>query len=504
MDAYTSVIRSLKHQRKCNCWSLVGTLTFGVFGLLLSCTSVTTQFSPHSTSQTVTHGIIRQDIPCYQVCEYDDWFQRARCDERNLSRVPSSDGCEDTIILELQGNHLTNISVNSLLGYNHLKTLDLSNNGITVICPGALLSTKYLTNFLLNDNNLNELLNGIFTGPENRLTRIYLQRSNIVNIHEHVFQGLKALTSIYLSYNQIQSLPPSVFHGLTRLQYIMLGYNELDHLDAFTFKDLVELEVLSLKHNKIKHLPHGLFHGLSSLREVILSNNALVTLPSPQNLGINSIHRLYINNNVLSQSESILPYLLVTSDRLEIRNNPLTCDCAFISIQEWYNYRSAENSIEYSVTCYLGDMKYYLDDTLPISCDHLTSNIMPYNEPIQEHTTNTIQHYSTDEHLSYRPDTSEVLQPTNGILPGSEYVCQRFQCNQYCAEDKTDKKILILSICLAACVTVFLFSWVCYITYYCYSSRACCYLKQHRCMVDMHCDNYKHKDDKTGKFIADI
>ncbi|KAJ8049768.1 Platelet glycoprotein V [Holothuria leucospilota] len=437
-------VGSRKGQRKHNCL-LVGTQSLELVGVLLYCTlSVAAQFSPDSTSQSVNHDIIGQDISCDQVCEYDDWFQRAHCDERNLYTIPSSDGCEDTIILELQGNHLTNILVNSLLGYNHLKTLDLSNNDITVMCPGVFSSTKYLTNILINNNDLNELLNGTFTGTENHLIRIYLQRNNIVNIHEHVFQGLKALKSIHLSYNQIQSLPPSVFHGLTRLQYIMLGYNELEHLDATTFKDLVELEVLSLRNNKLKQLPHGLFHGLSSLREVVLSHNELVTLPSPQNLGINSINRFYIDNNNLSQSESILPYLQVTSERLEISNNPLTCDCGFISIQEWYNNRSVENSIEYSVTCNLRDTKYHLDVSLPIPCDHPTTNIVLSPEVKED------------------PATNNFISSTEDGLPTNDYMSENFKLNQSCGQGTVDIITLTASVYSAVCITICIVLWICY------------------------------------------
>lgn len=448
----------------CIHWSLVGILSLTLFGLLLSYAHVKAQTSGlESTSPSTKHENQSQDITCGQRCHYDGWFQRAFCDERNLYNIPSSEGCKDTVLLEMQGNNLTNISVGSFLGYSHLKTLDLSYNEITVICPGVFLHTRQLRNILINNNHIKELKNGTFTGTENHLSRIYLKRNKIADIHENVFHGFTALFAIYLSYNRIKLLPSSVFHGLDRLQDVIIGYNKINHLHAFIFQDLISLESVSLRNNKLTWLPRGLFHGLPSLREVVLSNNELVMLPSPQNLGLTSVHRLYLDNNNLTRSSSIYPYFQQMYDEFDISGNPLICDCAFITIQEWYKNKSVETLHESSVMCTMGDFKYHLGDILPISCNYQTNITVSSTEPSEEQT-NTIQYNTAGG------GASEVMTSHKGNFADNNHV-RRLPFNQYHGINTAEIVTVILSLYCAVCLTILLILWICHNCHCCYLSK---------------------------------
>ncbi|KAJ8038078.1 Chondroadherin-like protein [Holothuria leucospilota] len=400
-------------------------------------------------------------MTCREICDYDVSFKRAKCWERNLNTVPSSEGCEESIMLDLQRNHISNFPAESMEGYSNVKTLDLSDNDITEVNPGTFSNMNMLRNILLNGNYLHELKNATFAGTENTLARIYLNENKIAKLFNGVFSGLEALVVLHLNYNKIQSLTSTIFHGLIELKFLQLGMNKLCNLNAVTFKNLTKLKSISLHDNKLTSIPNGLFQGLHSLREVRLSNNAIVAIPSPEHLGIISIQSLYLDNN-FTHSSSIKPYLHVTQERLDISHNPFTCDCAFQFIQEWCFNNSEENFVGDPVICILNNIRYNITDPMPFTCETPQATLLstdPMADLLSETTTQT------------RDSTTRYHFNTDNMISASKCNLKKCPCNQECSCKNTNEKVEWIAVYCAICLTIFLVGQMLFNTYFIYYLR---------------------------------
>ncbi|KAJ8023460.1 Leucine-rich repeat transmembrane neuronal protein 4 [Holothuria leucospilota] len=317
---------------------------------------------------------------CDQVCEYNSLSQKADCNRQNLYYVPSSKGCEDSITLSLDFNHIEELSDGSLLGYNHLQNLYISENSLLGIHNGTFNDSRHLQNLVLSVNNISALHSSTFRGAETLLT-INLNRNKIQDIDKDAFHSLNQLVALRLSSNKIRSLPPTVFHDLHELQDLALDNNILEAISDQSFKHLPKLRSLSLRRNKLTELPYGLFGRLNSLKEVFLSENNLHNIPPFPVLGINSVDLFYLDHNNLTTSDTITTYLYIARVQLPIGSNPFKCDCSFLNLQMWHlNQKTAPNDfLGGSVMCSREDAQYSLDDVLPFDCKAEYSNPTPYS-----------------------------------------------------------------------------------------------------------------------------
>ncbi|PIK43196.1 hypothetical protein BSL78_19952 [Apostichopus japonicus] len=283
-------------------------------------------------------------LTCGLLCEYDDWFQRAKCENRGFTTIPNSTGCEGANMLEIQNNNISLVTSDILSGYSNIVILDLSNNNIAHIKPGTFKHTHYIENIFLSRNQIKNLTDGTFIGPEHRLIRLFLDHNKLRHLYELTLKGLRKLTTLTFSNNLLHNLPEKLFMNLTSLQYLHLSGNKLKHLKNNIFSGLVRLKSISLDRNYLSSIPVGLFSGLESLTSVDLSYNHLTAIPTPEVLGIQS-HLKYLNlyGNNFNSSSSIIPYLERNGLLVTITSNPFECDCNFKALQEWFQSVPEEN-----------------------------------------------------------------------------------------------------------------------------------------------------------------
>ncbi|KAJ8027250.1 Leucine-rich repeat-containing G-protein coupled receptor 4 [Holothuria leucospilota] len=316
---------------------------------------------------------------CGNVCRYDEYFRRAQCNERGLTYIPSSTGCEMTTILELQNNNIQNIPPERIEEYYHVKTMGLSWNQISVLYPGTFSRLSRLRNMICSHNNLEIVPNGVFNGTEESLSRIYLNNNSIIIIGNRAFQGLAQVTFINLNDNLIKALPVRVFRDVINIKDLFLDNNELKYLNKDQFKGLKEMSTLSLQGNQIKTLPSGLFSGLESLNEVSISNNQLITILAPQILGLRlGVNVLNLTNNHMSHTAVIFPFLINATWTLYLGGNPFLCDCDFQMLQERLNTTSTQQTIDTSsenpLSCEFQDgTKQNITDSLSNLCHDTTT-----------------------------------------------------------------------------------------------------------------------------------
>ncbi|KAJ8037640.1 Leucine-rich repeats and immunoglobulin-like domains protein 3 [Holothuria leucospilota] len=399
-------------------------------------------------SVTVPFDNISRHYNCNEVCEYDDWFNRAHCEERHLYQVPFSTGCTEAVMLEIQENYIERLTVECLTGYNKVRTLDISRNSISIIDSGTFLGVPRLRNLLASHNHLNELPNGTFKGPEHHLERIYLSHNELRYIDEHAFKNLRHVVLLYLTYNNIETLHPRVFLGMLKLRYLHLGKNKLKFVHHSAFHGLNSLESIDLSNNKLRLIPDGLFDGLGSLREVMLSGNDIVSLPVPR--GHVRYELFDVANNNLIQSGNILPYLHI-SDTIYIDGNPFICDCDFLLVQQWYQNKTQSEQhykIHNPITC----DEYANDEDMSLSCDF--SSTTERNLSTTHSTLDvTGRNLQSNQFLVSTEAATNMNQDKNLNTHHAVNICG-------VNTSKIDGKILALSIYIATVLTLFLVVWI--------------------------------------------
>ncbi|XP_071821623.1 uncharacterized protein [Apostichopus japonicus] len=310
-------------------------------------------------------------LTCGEICGYDDYLDRARCDDKGLLRVPNANGCENARVLELQDNNIQQLNGNSTQGYSKVQTLYLGHNSVSVVEVGTFDNTPHLRNLLLSHNNLKEIQVGSFTETK-FIESLYLEHNKLEAIREHVFSNLTKAITIYFDNNQIRFLEKCSFNGLLRLRRLCLSNNKISELDEEIFRNVSSLVTLDLHQNQLISLPRGLFEGLHFLRRVILSDNRITTIPLPIHLGITSpLELMDARNNDILQLESILPYIHVT-ERFLFGGNPYICDCTFITLQSLFKNNLFLEQVMYirssPVTCMWQYANFEVDEPLPFDC----------------------------------------------------------------------------------------------------------------------------------------
>ncbi|PIK56324.1 Leucine-rich repeat-containing protein 15 [Apostichopus japonicus] len=321
---------------------ILGTLKYQVFGSTSEQLTSTTLKDLMEKERRI-EGYPQITQTCESVCEYDDWYQRAKCNNRGLRLIPNSIGCEEAHMLELHENVITNITSYLLSGYGNIETLDLSHNKIASVKPGTFDSTRFLENIFLSANLITELENGTFKGTEHHLVRLFLDNNKLTEIHPFALRKLRKLKTLTFSNNKLTFLPENVFSDLAEMQYLHLTGNRLTYLDSNIFSGCSQLRSISIDRNYLTVIPAALLRGLTSLRSMDLSYNHIKSIPSPIDLGIhNNLQTLNLCNNRFTSSATITTYIDNTGLLVICGSNPFECDCSFQRLQDWFNRQSGE------------------------------------------------------------------------------------------------------------------------------------------------------------------
>ncbi|PIK55874.1 hypothetical protein BSL78_07208 [Apostichopus japonicus] len=353
---------------------------------------------PTRTGETVT---------CQEVCEYDEWFRRARCHDRNLQHIPTSTGCENAAMLEVHENNIQLINQETVNGYRFVQTLDFSQNQISHIEPGAFLNVSNVKHLLLSNNALVTLRNRTFVGTERHLTRIHLDKNEVAIIEGDAFHGLNKVQYLDLGFNNIQSITSRHFQDMTELEHLILENNELVSIENDTFNCLISLEMIALNNNKLRSIPNGLFDGLTSLRDVDLSQNHLHTILTPSELGlISNLRYLFLAGNYINKSSDIVPFCELSA-YLFVGGNPFECDCGFQKIQEWYFNQSI---VVKQVLSHSSSLGCYFHGSFIDVTAALPTNSCPTDDDV---LTSTTVKYTT---IHIKTSTEELEQPKDSTV----------------------------------------------------------------------------------------
>lgn len=125
--------------------------------------------------------------------------------------------------------------------------VDCSNAGYTSVPEKIPMDA---TEIYLDGNNLGELGSHVFIGKK-KLEVLFLNNSNVLNVHNRTFNGVKALKVLHMEDNQLRELRGFEFDQLERLNELYLDHNNISYVGNNTFTKMKKLEVLKLNENKI-------------------------------------------------------------------------------------------------------------------------------------------------------------------------------------------------------------------------------------------------------------
>eukprot|EP00049_Salpingoeca_infusionum_P014572 m.275540 g.275540 ORF g.275540 m.275540 type:complete len:1289 (+) comp15697_c1_seq6:223-4089(+) len=200
--------------------------------------------------------------------------------------------------LDLTGNVLTELSLDTLEHFPSLENLTLAGN--RVLAFPDLSHNKALVSLDLTDNFLKDTA--------------LMARLNHSN--------LKVLA---LSGNYFTELKPTFFVGTPNLEELRLSTGFLKTVVENTFDRLSQLRILDMSDNVIESLPDGLLRHLEALEDLDLSNNRHLQRVDPDLVQLNKrLKRLVMANTAIDR----LPVNLLESNPalefLDLRRNDIS------------------------------------------------------------------------------------------------------------------------------------------------------------------------------------
>ncbi|XP_034389810.1 asporin [Cyclopterus lumpus] len=239
-----------------------------------------------------------------------------QCSDKGEISVPEKIP-EDTVILDLQNNDITEIKENDFKGLHKLYGLFLINNKISKIHPKAFRNMDHLRLLYLSYNLLTEIPANL---PPN-VIELRFHENKISRIQKDAFKGLMKLHVLELGANPLANsgIGLGAFNGLstlyigiseakltavpkdlpTSITELSLDYNKIAKVEIEDFIRYKNLRRLGLGFNQIKYVENGSFASIPSVRQINLDNNRLKKVPPNLN-ALRSLQVIYLHGNKIS------------------------------------------------------------------------------------------------------------------------------------------------------------------------------------------------------------
>ncbi|XP_041665205.1 toll-like receptor 13 [Cheilinus undulatus] len=272
-------------------------------------------------------------------------------------------------VLDLSWNRISTLGGAFKKGPPNLEILNLRNNFVVTIDKGDFKGLGSLKQLDLKTHEISYVDFGAFAGLNN-VTTLFV---SLPVFFDTTFQVLQQITNLTITFPLTQSdftlhshhqnFNKSFFEfkSLKKLKMICsddhLGFRlssdiqmiqSAKHLEKFTAENLVpwtpnndtfkfnsKLRSLTITRNDLSDLGPELFWPIPNLEEVDLSSTKLKSLDFLAQANLSALKYLHLSDNGITViSETIfqsLPALLY----LDLRNNPLTCDCSNAGFIQW-------------------------------------------------------------------------------------------------------------------------------------------------------------------------
>ncbi|XP_070707649.1 asporin [Pempheris klunzingeri] len=239
-----------------------------------------------------------------------------QCSDQGLISVPEKIP-EDTVILDLQNNDITEIKEDDFKGLHKLHGLFLINNKISKIHPKAFRNMDHLRLLYLSYNLLTQIPANL---PPN-VIELRFHENKISKIQEEAFKGLRKLHVLELGANPLTNsgIELGAFVGLSTLYIgiaeakltavpkalpssiteLSLDYNKISKVEVEDFMRYKNLQRLGLSFNQIKFVENGSFVRTPNIRVIHLDNNRLKKVP-PGLSSLRYLQVIFLHGNKIS------------------------------------------------------------------------------------------------------------------------------------------------------------------------------------------------------------
>ncbi|KAL4239484.1 hypothetical protein ACF0H5_000299 [Mactra antiquata] len=199
-------------------------------------------------------------------------------------------------------------------------------------------------NFNLSNNKISIVRNDSFDVLWN-VKEIDLSNNNISVIESNAFGGMRGLEILYLSNNSITALPVGLFYNKLWLKKIDLSYNLITKIprEVLDF-NMPRLEHVILQHNLLtSYEPWSVFRNNISMFDVRFNNISTFTneynwtydsrqvydtaIADLRNNSISTWYDWYVMQYKQANSSTNAVEAAVVELMIDIRENPLMCDC---------------------------------------------------------------------------------------------------------------------------------------------------------------------------------
>lgn len=211
------------------------------------------------------------------------------------------------------------LSRNSLESFNSfgldsLEFMTVGSNKIDAMHAYTLSHFKNLKSISLFDNMLRRITPSAFCSKTLRKLDLSFSRFILSVKTRNVFNCIPNLEELQLINIQVSRVRHP-FRNLTKLKKLNMGGTGIGDVEVMTMlPDLKRLEWLSLSHNTIHKLRRGVFANFAkTLKVLALGSNRITTL------------------NITSLPET----LWTTLEKIDLSDNPFTCDCQLVWFLRW-------------------------------------------------------------------------------------------------------------------------------------------------------------------------
>ena len=255
-------------------------------------------------------------------------------------------------VLHLDHNHIRELQPGIFSNLSSLTTLSLINNALTAL-EADVFSGLSLLHLNINDNyHLTKLSADTFAGAS--VETLSLDRCAITAIAETLFMPLQdSLKYLHWSHSyEALALPMAVFDGLqidslrlsansisdptflaaTYARHIDLSENQMSAFNLSAYSGLAFTQSLKLTSNLISALHAGIPARPLAMVDLDISDNHLDELDKDIFLALPNITILDVSSNDIMRLSPELQSAFSRLSYLNLRNNPLICDCTI----NWY------------------------------------------------------------------------------------------------------------------------------------------------------------------------
>ncbi|XP_033999578.1 chondroadherin-like protein [Trematomus bernacchii] len=300
----------------------------------------------------------KQKGKCPENCDCDVEAQHATCEGRGHTKVPRGFPAK-TQMLDLRSNHFHHLPANSFPGTSQVVSLHMEFCKIHEIEGGAFRGMKSLFYLYLSENDITSLDPGAFSGAP-KLNYLHLEGNRLLQFPGSALALLPSLFVLHLERNAISKLEPAglLSSKTPKLRELYLTNNTITsvakgsldsaflgtlHLDSNQLKEIpthalsraANLEELNLSQNSIRYVGPNAFQPISqSLKRLYMDQMGVekMSLDALRGLGP-GLKALTVRGNQLTELPDLSP--LTGLEVVDLKENPLLCDCALLPLRRW-------------------------------------------------------------------------------------------------------------------------------------------------------------------------